>query len=55
MENAPPLNRTLSVQNCIAYDLQGQFPLPSDSWKMTSSQEKDVFFPILVKSQVINC
>lgn len=36
MENAPPLNRIFSVQNFIAYDYWGQFPLASESWKMTA-------------------
>lgn len=57
MENAPLLNRILSVQNFIAYDCQGQFPLASEHWKMTSviTREKSIFFLMLVKSQVINC
>lgn len=56
MENASPLKRILSVQKFIAYDTQGQFPLASELWKMTHHHKRNkYFFPMLVKSQVINC
>lgn len=56
MEKASPLKRILSVQKFIAYDTQGQFPLASELWKMTHHHKRNnYFFPMLVKSQVINC
>lgn len=51
MENTSLLNRSLSVQNFMAYDHKSQFPLASEIWKTTCHH----VFPILAKSQVINC